>query len=389
MWGRHPTSQSTFRLAVITVAAVFLALGAVRPVKAYAHIPVVHYFALKPYGANTKSVAARACGLAGGYLSSEPTVPAHDASDAAAASLGRSWYAYLGADNSESRGPGRQECPPGYRAMFALDYAEYIKTFKGFFNPLTCYYRWNEGRWRQMQDDTTLDFFVAGVGVSFYRGNAIPEASPGIYGPVGSFPSFFERRGDRAKVRPGPLTGGQVLSVGEDGRSIWSDNEPSVGYSYANFNFTSGMFPDENAIATSGEHFIALCNVQAPTRDRNELTDTSSDLQDYWWVAFFTLLFLLCFIAFVAIVSCQEREDMDEPPEDVPAWALSEADKVVHTRSLVGHRSLRTHDEDRETVRLEDDTGRTRSVVGMDDFLEFSLPFDQDETATRYSLHNS
>lgn len=93
-------------------------------------------------------------------------------------------------------------------------------------------------------------------------------------GPVQGFPIWF--RIDRSQLwttlRPSVLTLRHLIAVGSDKGSVWSDNNDTGGYTYANYNFSTNQnrgdaaHLDLNAIAASRSKFITICNAYTPDR---------------------------------------------------------------------------------------------------------------------------
>ncbi|KAG5509618.1 hypothetical protein JKF63_06323 [Porcisia hertigi] len=333
----HVRGTRRGRLNAFSVLVVLVVLlgYAVTYVQGFAFFPVINTFAVRETSGN-KLESRIACQEGGGFLASEPTAALHAAVIQAArtAGAGAEWYAYLGAS---TRGNSPAHCPPALPDQIAG-----ISAGQSF----GCYWRWDQGRWSQMEDEPALPLFRKNVGVTFSIGNYFSApASPVILsGMQNGFPSWFDRGATVVSVRrPGPMFGQDLLAVGTEDTSTWSDNEDSGGYSYAGYSFglyynTSRWNP--SAKAASKEKFWAVCQVQGPTRDGYEMPDTSKSLENRWWVIFFVILMVVCFVLFIVTACCQENEDMDEPPEDAPEWAREETEDVTHTKSFVSTRSF-------------------------------------------------
>ncbi|CCW61825.1 unnamed protein product [Phytomonas sp. EM1] len=300
------------------------------PVEGLEFATVVNFFALQDPLA-TKENSETLCKGMGGFLATEPTPAAHAAVVAAAqeAGGGNEWYAFLGAD---TRDPTRKFCPKPFPEEFHHGGAT-----------CDCYWRWNQGRWRELQDDRTRRFFTPGIGVTFFIGNHFRlEASE--VGPVSGFASYFPAPSTTdAERRPNCLLGNDLLAIGNGAGSIWSDNLATGGYSYAGYAYSeviSLCVWNESARAATKSKFLAICEIQAPTRGISEVDVHDAAPESTWWVVYFSLLFVALFIIFLIVWRCQDREDGDEPLEEAPDWVQQEAGGLVRSKSCVSQRMI-------------------------------------------------
>ncbi|KAK7198871.1 hypothetical protein NESM_000853600 [Novymonas esmeraldas] len=346
----HPSSnrldgQRRRHGALLSVAAlvVLLLSHGVEQARGFAYVPVVNTFARVDTSGN-KVESRLVCQEGGGYIAGEPTAAAHTAVIQAVrgAGAGTEWYAYLGASTHDNPPPS---CPPPL--------SQQVPGTPGGAS-FGCYWRWNQGRWTETDDNPALPLYVSHVGVTFYVGNYYADPSTSVvtvYGPQGNFPTWFNHTTPKtSQNRPSAMFGQELLSVGNGDASSWSDNENSGGYSYASFLFstiynTSRFNPTAKAATMS--KFWAVCQTQGPSRMMYESQNTSSDLQNRWWVIFFVILLVLCLVAFIVTACCQDHEDMDEPPEDAPEWAQEETQQATRTKSFVSTRSFVQHDSRR------------------------------------------
>lgn len=331
---RSPATRSpAASVALATTTLLLLLCEAAHVAHAFAFVPVISSFAV-PETTGSVVQTRLVCQQGGGYVAGEPTAALHLSviQTARAAGAGTTWYAYLGSDTDAN---AALNCPVPATAG-GTGGASY-----------GCYWRWNQGRWTEMDDDTTLPLYINGVGVTFYVGNTYAKPASTavrVYGPTGGFPNYFDgtATANRDK-RPGQYYGKQLVAVGSSDTSTWSDNSGKGGYTYADYTYNSIFNMSRwNAAsqAASKASFWAVCQSQAPSRTMYELANTSSGLQQNWWVIYLVILFVLTLIAFIIVAVCQDDEDMDEPPEDAPEWAQEETQATKRTKSFVSTRSF-------------------------------------------------
>ncbi|XQJ25667.1 hypothetical protein NXY56_001607 [Leishmania guyanensis] len=327
---RRPTT-----LSVAMLLLVLLSYG-VEYVQGFAYVPVVTTF-VRPDRSGDKMESRLLCQEGGGYIAGEPTAALHTAVIQAARGAGAAteWYAYLAASTNANP---LINCPPPL-----VDHV----IGSGAGASFGCYWRWNQGRWSEMDDNPDLPLYISHVGVTFYAGNYFLEPlspSVSVYGVQGGFPSWFNKTEPlKSQLRPSAMFGQDLLAVGNGDASTWSDNKASGGYSYAGFSFSAIYNSSKwnaDAQKASQANFWAVCQAQGSSRMMYEQQDTSSKLQSLWWVVFFVALLVLCFVVFVLAACCQDNENMDEPPEDAPEWAQEETKQVTHTKSFVSTRSF-------------------------------------------------
>ncbi|GET86984.1 hypothetical protein, unknown function [Leishmania tarentolae] len=347
-------------LSVATLLFVFLSHCA-EHAHSFAFVPVVNTFAM-PEKSGNKMESRFACQDSGGYMAGEPTTATHLSVIEAVrgAGAGVEWYAYLGASTDDSLA---NECPPP-----VTEHA----VGSGLGQSFGCYWRWNQGRWTETDDNPELPLHIPKVGVTFYVGNyfRLPSSpSLTVYGVQGGFPSWFNATSSKqSELRPNSMFGQDLVAVGRGDTSSWSDNQASGGYSYAGFIFGSiynTSIWDLKAQKSSQMFFWSVCQTQAPSALLFELEDTSSVVQNIWWVIFFAIIMVLCTIAFCVTVHCQEDESMDEPPEDAPEWAKEETNKTTRTKSFVSTRSFRPQPGDDNAGNYGHDMGNWVSQYKM------------------------
>ena len=328
MWARH-----NFLATALAIAAL-LCIGSVR---GFDFVPITSlYYA----GASTGSTAgdSAACLSKGGYLATEATEVLHSADIAAIKNaIGDTtiFYAYLGGGVNLQR--GNQGGVPNFCPWSTYDpeYPSYIAIASSGY-PDDCVYRWRVGRWEEMTSDAGQEPDEAHAGVAFYKGQ-----NSGI-GAIYGFPTWWLRA--NSLNRPG-ISRGRYLLLFQNSETMnaglppqWTDNYGLNGYTYAEVPYN----PEAGRKTLSS--FYTVCQNQGPFRlnyeDPRASTSQKSDLQYVWWVIFFVILFVLCLIAFLVIAFCQEREDMDEPPEDAPEWAEQETEERRVSKSYVSQRSF-------------------------------------------------
>lgn len=335
MWARR-----TAALAVLVLATTLL--SCTHNVHGYAFVPITSVF----YGgasSGTASGDAAICLSKGGYLATEATEVLHAADIAAIAdAIGATtdFYAYLGGGVNRvwNYTGGYSGFCPWIRAD--PEYPTNILDANAG-DPHQCVFRWQVGRWQMMTSDVGVDVTQPNAGVAFYQGSEQTNGS--IY----NFPTWFFQSG--MVRRPGVNRGRYVvLFQNLETRNFglgprWSDNYGLNGYSYAFNPLQSGIYMEAYAKATLPS-FQTICQGQGPFRlnyeDPRASTPQKSDLQNLWWVIFLVILFVLCLIAYLIIACCQEREDMDEPPEDAPEWAEQETMERNVSKRYVSQRSF-------------------------------------------------
>jgi hypothetical protein len=347
------TTTFSLRRGIVLLLLPLLLCEAAAVAHGFAFAPVIASFATAETSAN-KLQSRLACQQGGGYIAGEPTAALHESviQTVRSAGAGDTWYAFLGADTEASPA---QNCPQPITAGSDAGGASY-----------GCYWRWNQGRWVEMADNTALPLYNHSTGVTFYIGNTYKtpvSTAVKFYGATGGFPIFFDYAATEAgNRRPGMLFGKELLVVGKSDTSTWSDNLGAGGYSYAGYSFSSivGVSVwNSTAQASTKPYFWAICQTQAPSRTMYELANTSSGLQENWWVIYFVVLFVVMFVIFLVAAVCQDDEDMDEPPEDAPVWAQQEMQSAKRTKSFVSTRSFHGNAHNNED---DNDDGANRVV---------------------------
>ncbi|EPY22004.1 hypothetical protein STCU_08392 [Strigomonas culicis] len=337
-------------LRLLTVVPLLL----VGVTTAYQFAPVLTSFTVSD-STDSYAAALASCGARGGYLGTEPNTAmrTHHA-ELGGAAKGAVWYAFLGAN---------VEAPD----ITPLCKDSYMTNPTDTASPGDCIYRWKMGRYLDFTDDSTFigTKWYYRSGISFYRGTlATTSTTDCTYtinntllpcGPISGFSSFFMTSstapsgtdsGTYIANRPGFDNGHYLVLVGTGTSTVWSDNEPSGGYTYKGATSSGSTYTLSTAgIAGTSTDFISLCDAQAPSRIMIEpYTDPDSKSNLMWWVIFLCILFFLLGLSFVILACCQEREDMDEPPEDAPEWAQHEASQVMKTKRYVSQNSFRLVD---------------------------------------------
>lgn len=357
MWAR--------RAALLAAAAVALLLCSTEA-HGYAFVPIT---SIMFDGTSSGSAAGdkATCLTKGGYLATEATAVLHSADIAVVQQnigAATTFYAYLGGGiNYVWSNAGGY---PGWCPYISTDPelpTDIREATMG--NTADCLYRWNVGRWQMMTSDVNVEVDQVHAGIAFYKGQNAGGGS--IFG----FPMFFHQ--SSVPQRPGINQGRYVvLYQNTDQTSAglqpeWSDNYGMGGYTYAG---PSGVYTAAASQATLSS-FVTLCQGQGPFRlnyeDPNASTPQRSALQYVWWVIFLVILFVLCLIAFLIIACCQEREDMDEPPEDAPEWAEQETEERNVSKRYVSQRSFRgaAPSQSQSTHSSDDRDSRTDSNSSM------------------------
>lgn len=319
--------------------------------------PVVNYVAVQGGDGNFET-SRMLCAQNGGFLPAETTLIHHEQVVQAAQQVTTSekWFAYLGGSSNIN---DFNLCPDD--KITAEKNGEDASTSR------TCLFRWNQGRWLTLQEPVTdaiatLDH--PNSGVSFFKGNlynALDSITTTTNPIINGFASFFDlTNADDTEKRPNVLFGQYVVAVGQGSKSVWSDNVASGGYAYENWKGgkpvtkAADMF-DLDAMDKTRSMFVTVCQVQTFDRATYEQYNTTSGLQERWWVIFLVFFFVVCFVGFVIVAACQEREDMDEPPEDAPEWAEEQNAQVKRSSSFVSAHNLPMYN-DTESNRDDNDT---------------------------------
>ncbi|KPA75454.1 hypothetical protein ABB37_08371 [Leptomonas pyrrhocoris] len=351
-------SKRSAVVAAITIAALLC----ISEVRGFAYVPITSvFYAGKSTGTNAGD--ERMCLSKGGYLATEATAVLHNADIAAmqnAIGTATEFYAYLGGGINLFR--SKQGGVPGFCPWAWAD----PETPSYILNPHTgdlrdCLYRWRAGRWRMMTSDEGEIADEAHSGVSFYKGRN------NYQGALSGFPTWWYNA-NVFVIRPGVI-GGRYVVLFQNGETtsanltpMWTDNFGLGGYTYA-----GGSVFESDAVLGKLPFFQTICQGQGPFRlnyeDPRASTPQKSDLQYVWWVIFFVILFVLCLIAFLIIACCQEREDMDEPPEDAPEWAEKETEARDVSKRYVSQRSFRVDERGGE----DDSSSRHSDSVDKED----------------------
>jgi hypothetical protein len=356
MWRRRNA------LLAVVAAAALLSIASVH---GYDFVPITSLYYGGPSTGSSAGDSGK-CLSSGGYLATEATAVLHEADISAihdAIGTTADFYAYLGGGINMQRFkqggvsgfcPWIESDPEAPKSMPAWDTGK----------DDDCLYRWRVGRWELMTSDVGATADEQHAGVAFYKGQNIFTTSP--YG----FPTWWLTSGFE---RPSVLKGRYVVLFqnSETGATPeaprWTDNYGLGGYTYAN-----GISFSAAVSATTLQYFHIVCQNQGPFRlnyeDPRASTPQKSQLQNVWWVIFLVILFVLCLIAFLIIACCQEREDMDEPPEDAPEWAETETAERSVSKRYVSQRSFesRSFDDD-DDVDHADSQGYCDRDDGDDD----------------------
>ncbi|KPI82550.1 hypothetical protein ABL78_8440, partial [Leptomonas seymouri] len=336
------------RNVVVAVVAV-VALLCSGEVRSYDFVPIISVFHVGA-SSGTSSGDASICLSRGGYLATEATAVLHNADVAAiqnAIGAATEFYAFLGGGVNLMR--SRQGGVPGFCPWNLLD--PELPTnilIPQIGNIMDCIYRWRVGRWQSMTSDAGQIPDEAHSGIAFFRGQRVRNFS--IYG----FPTWWFFGSDN--TRPGFIQGRHVVLF-QNGETTsvnlgpqWTDNFGLGGYTYA-----GGLSFVSRAAAATLPMFQTLCQGHGPLRmnyeDPRASSHQKSQLQYVWWVIFLVILFVICLIIFLALAFCQEREDMDEPPEDAPEWAAKETDERLVSKRYVSQRSFRVDERDSYSSR--------------------------------------
>ncbi|CCW66773.1 unnamed protein product [Phytomonas sp. Hart1] len=295
-------------------------------------VPVLSFLAFKDPVASKQSSHGLCQGI-GGYLATTPTAATHAAMvDTAREVAGQgAWFAHLGASTLD---PTRTNCPRPLTEEFPYGGAT-----------SDCYWRWNQGRWRELPDDASRRFYTPGLGITFFIGNYY-DLNASDVGLVHGFISHFENNREGltpADHRPNCLLGNDLLVVGSEKGVEWSDNLDVGGYSYAGYNYSnvvSGCGWNTAAREATKDEFLAVCEIQVPTPLFSEIEKHVTSPTDKWWIPYFIVSFLVCLILFIIVWRCQDREDEDEPLDEVPEWVEMEAEGLMRSKSFVSQRAI-------------------------------------------------
>ncbi|KAG5487456.1 hypothetical protein LSCM1_07411 [Leishmania martiniquensis] len=323
----HAAAAATVTL--VTVLLCYSATGA----RGYNFVTITSLFYV-PGATGTRYEDEGMCLERGGYLATEATAVLHEADVQALESEGfATYYAFLGGGIVQ---PWHMEsfergfCPFSSKDPDIWTDTPYSQT-NGDNN--NCYWRWSAGRWIAMPSSSGLPYDEDKTGIVFYRGqNAL-----GYDRRVNGFPLFFPF--GLPMYHPNVQLGHNlVLYRGgqHTAEAVWGDTYARGGFTYGD-NFAG----DPELVAATLKDWKLLCQTQGPLRLNYEVPNTSSQLQERWWAIYFAILVVLCLITFLVVALCQEREDMDEPPEDVPEWAEKETAQRTVSHRYVSQRSFR------------------------------------------------
>ncbi|KAG5507841.1 hypothetical protein JIQ42_07132 [Leishmania sp. Namibia] len=319
-------------VAATSVVAVLLCYSATGA-RGYSFVAITSLFYV-PGATGTRYEDEGKCLERGGYLATEATAVLHEADVEALESKGfTTYYAFLGGGivqpwHMESYEMGF--CPFSIKDPDIWTDTPYSQT-NGDNN--NCYWRWSVGRWIDMPSTSGLPHDEDKTGIIFYRGqNALGDDRR-----VGGFPLFFPH--DLPMYHPNAQLGHNlVLYRGglHTTKAVWGDTYARGGFTYGD-NFAG----DPELVAATLKDWKLVCQTQGPLRLHYEAANTSSQLQERWWAIYFAILFVMCLVAFLVVALCQEREDMDEPPEDAPEWTEKEAAQRTVSHRYVSQRSFR------------------------------------------------
>ncbi|AYU75800.1 hypothetical protein LdCL_040007600 [Leishmania donovani] len=342
-------------LAVATVVAVLLGYGT-RGVCGYNFVTITSLFYV-PGATGTRSEDAGMCLERGGYLATEATAVLHEADVQALESEGfTTYYAFLGGGivqpwHMESYEMGF--CPFSIKDPDIWWDTSFSQT-NGDNN--NCYWRWSVGRWIEMPSTSGLPYDEGKTGIIFYRG----QSTLGYDRQVNGFPLFFPF--NPPMYHPNMQLGHHlVLYRGglHPTEAVWGDTYARGGFTYGD-NFAN----NPQLVEATLKDWRLVCQAQGPLRLNYETASASSQLQGRWWAVFFSILFVLCLITFLALVFCQEREDMDEPPEDAPEWAEKETAQRIVSRRYVSQRSFRGNESSSSRNSLSDGSNSSKDEDG-------------------------
>lgn len=336
------------------LAVLLFLLSSTVSVYGYEYVTIINIFE-REVATASKVVTRLSCREGGGFMATEATEVLHEAGLQVAINAGKGdgYYAYLGGGivNTGTVGDAKWCFHSSYdpaalpNEPSSLDYPK-------------CNFRWTEGRWSEFGLSTSSSTFDEPyTGVVFFHCNRVLTDNTNGCGPYGNFPLYFPnymKAGSVFGAKPGLLYGFEVLWISNSSTATWSDSYATGGYSYYGSTTITAIYYPDNAAKTL-DNFFAICQAQGPSRSSMEMENTSSDLQNRWWAIFFAILFVLCLISFIVAAVCQEREDMDEPPEDAPEWAQQEANSRLVSKSYISQRSFREQSEANESELSEAD----------------------------------
>ncbi|KAG5511620.1 hypothetical protein JKF63_07216 [Porcisia hertigi] len=344
--------------AVLVVTTVLLALlgGGTAGVRAYNFVPVISIFYV-PGSSGTRSEDVGMCLDRGGYLATEATAALHEADVQTLESEGfTTYYAFLG-------GAVEQQW---HMESFEVGFCPFSNGDPDIWRDTSfsqaigdnnnCYWRWSTGRWMDMPSTSGLPNDEDKRGIIFYQG----QSALGFDRQVNGFPLFFPF--DPPMYHPNVRLGHNLLLYRggvHTKQAVWGDTYARGGFTYGD-NFVGSP----ELVAATLKDWRLLCQAQGPLRLSYEMVDTTSQVQDRWWAIYFVIFFVLCLITFLVVALCQEREDMDEPPEDAPEWAELETARRAVSRRYVSQRSFRFDEAD--TYSLQDH--RDKRNGGKEDF---------------------
>ncbi|EPY30274.1 hypothetical protein AGDE_09526 [Angomonas deanei] len=351
--------------------------------------PILSMFA-SDEGTGSYEAALLKCRQGGGYLSADVTDLLHQAHvDTLKGHVGSgTWYAFMGGDSENTQqeywttSSAKDVCPYSQIQRNQTDnkVGKYIDSLQRSYNDNSCFYKWNQGRWKEIDDYLVANdrtwFYRSGV--KFYRYRTQLTGDSSAQGDVfqkGYFPwsdthkgaSYVPNKDVLATDRPGINKGLYTVYVGPDG--TWSDNEPTGGYTYGGIDqtkcgksdtpFTCFLTADFSdflpSIKETAGKFYALCDVQVSSRTMLEPYNVAeSPSTENWWIIYLVVLICVGLLVFIILTICQEREDMDEPPEDAPEWALREATAVEKPKRYISQKSFRQVAKDEETEDVDE-----------------------------------
>ncbi|KAK7198310.1 hypothetical protein NESM_000788800 [Novymonas esmeraldas] len=329
-----PRAVTTTAVAAVVAAACTLVLCCVSTgARGYDYVPVTSIMFAGSTG-GVRSADAATCLEHGGYLASEATAFLHEADVQAIEQEGlTTYYSFLGGGILQA--PTMESNEFGFCPFDARDPDFRVSVFPQTSGNLSvCYWRWSVGRWLEMPSSSGLPYDIGKVGIIFYRGYSSSDQYR-----VNGFPSFFPYTA--SVPHPNAYLGHQLVltrNAAYPNKAVWVDNWASGGYSYAGI---TAEFPAGSTPASTLKDWKVVCQSQGPLRLNYEMANTTSQLQERWWAIYFTILFVLCLITFLVVALCQEREDMDEPPEDAPEWAEKETAQRSVSHRYVSQRSFR------------------------------------------------
>ncbi|GET85625.1 hypothetical protein LtaPh_0402100 [Leishmania tarentolae] len=320
--------------AAVAAFAVVLLFYGTTGVCGYDFVTITSVFYV-PDATGTRSEDEGLCRERGGYLATEATAMLHEADVQALESEGfTTYYSFLGGGIVQ---PWHMESYMDGFCPFSMkdpDFWADSSFSQAIGNNSNCYWRWSVGRWGEMLSRSGLPNDVDKTGIIFYKGQSIA----GYENQVNGFPLFFPFA--LPMFHPNVQLGHNlVLYRGgkHTDKAVWGDTYARGGFTYGD-NFAG----NPTLVQETLKDWKLVCQSQGPLRLSYETDRTSSPLQERWWAIFFAIIFVLCLIGFLVLLFCQEREDMDEPPEDAPDWTEKETSRRTVSRRYVSQRSFRT-----------------------------------------------